>query len=304
DATGDRVRREAAEDDRMDRADARACEDGDRRLRDHRHVDGDAVAFLDAARLQDVGKAADLGVQLLVGELLVVLRIVAFPEDGGLVTAFGQMTVNTVVAGVECAVLEPFDRAIVHFPVLSVVDESAFPPFSRHVIGLIGHRHFLPPAVGAAGFRHISLSAPLCDGAFHRDKADKLPLWSRIQAGFSIRQRPKPPRIAPMISNAPSQATLSMTLNIALRLENALLDAIVVTTKPSQQSAPDMRPARTVNMFRCTRMPYSTQAMMISARNTRTNGAAIATADLPACSALHCSTVFPCAAIHHLPRPV
>ena len=69
----------------------------DRRLRDHRHVDGDAVAFLDAARLQDVGEAADLGVQLLVGELLVVLRIVAFPEDGGLVAAFGQMAVDAVV---------------------------------------------------------------------------------------------------------------------------------------------------------------------------------------------------------------
>src|SRR4029078_10885750 len=97
----------------MDRADARACEDGDRRLRDHRHVDGDAVAFLDAARLQDVGKVFDLGVQPRVGELLVVLRIVALPEDGGLVTAFGQMTVNTVVAGGEVAVPEPFYRDIV-----------------------------------------------------------------------------------------------------------------------------------------------------------------------------------------------
>src|SRR5262245_52493879 len=103
-----------------------------------------------------------------------------------------------------------------------------------------------------------------------------------------------------MISNAPSQATLSMTVNIALRLENALLEAIVVTTKPSQQNAPAMRPARTVNMLRCRRIPYSTQAMMISARNTKTKGAAIAKADLLACSALHCSTVFPCAAIHPL----
>jgi hypothetical protein len=51
--------REAAEHDRMDRADARAGEHRVRRFRDHRHVDGDAIALFDAARLQDVGEAAD-----------------------------------------------------------------------------------------------------------------------------------------------------------------------------------------------------------------------------------------------------
>ena len=51
DAAGERVGREAAEHDRMDRADARAGEHGVGRLRDHRQVDGDAVALLDAARL-------------------------------------------------------------------------------------------------------------------------------------------------------------------------------------------------------------------------------------------------------------
>jgi hypothetical protein len=44
----DRFGREAAEDDRMHRADARAGEHRDGRLRDHRHVDGDAIAFLHA----------------------------------------------------------------------------------------------------------------------------------------------------------------------------------------------------------------------------------------------------------------
>src|SRR6188508_529170 len=44
----DRVRREAAEDHRVDRADARAGEDGVGGLEDHRQVDGDAVALLDA----------------------------------------------------------------------------------------------------------------------------------------------------------------------------------------------------------------------------------------------------------------
>src|SRR5262245_57911497 len=122
------------------------------------------------------------------------------------------MTVNAVVANIERAVLEPFDRdivwrvggalhlgerldpvdalgmcgpetvrildrTVVHLPVLGIVDESAFPPFSRHVIDLFGHRPFLPPAVDAAGSRCVFLLVPLCDDAFHRDKADKLPLW-------------------------------------------------------------------------------------------------------------------------------
>ena len=57
DAAGERIRREAAEDDRMDRADARAGEHRIGRFRDHRHVDGDAVALLDAVLLQHIGEA-------------------------------------------------------------------------------------------------------------------------------------------------------------------------------------------------------------------------------------------------------
>ena len=55
---------EAAEDDRVRGADARAGEHRDGQLGDHRHVDGDAVAGLDAERLERVGEAADLGVEL------------------------------------------------------------------------------------------------------------------------------------------------------------------------------------------------------------------------------------------------
>ena len=65
DAAGERIRREAAEHHRMDGADARAGEHRVGGFRDHRHVDGDAVALLDAARLQHIGELADAGVQLL-----------------------------------------------------------------------------------------------------------------------------------------------------------------------------------------------------------------------------------------------
>ena len=70
DAAGERIRREAAEHHGMDGADARAGEHGVGRLRNHRHVDGDAVALLDVAVAQNVGEAADLVVQLLIGDVL------------------------------------------------------------------------------------------------------------------------------------------------------------------------------------------------------------------------------------------
>ena len=59
---------EAAEHHRVHRADAGAGQHGDGRLGDHREVDGDPVAPLDAERLERVGAAADLPRQLPVGE--------------------------------------------------------------------------------------------------------------------------------------------------------------------------------------------------------------------------------------------
>ena len=70
DAAGERIRREAAEHHRMDGADARAGEHGVGRFRNHRHVDGDAIALLDVAIAQDIGETADLVVQLFIGDVL------------------------------------------------------------------------------------------------------------------------------------------------------------------------------------------------------------------------------------------
>ena len=84
DAVAQRLRGEAAEDDAVDRADAGAGEHRDRQLGDHRQVDRDPVALLDAVLAQHVGEAADLRVQLLVGVGLVA-AVVALPDDRGLV---------------------------------------------------------------------------------------------------------------------------------------------------------------------------------------------------------------------------
>ncbi len=191
DAAGERVGREAAEHHRMDGADTRAGEHGVGRLGNHRQVDGDAVALLDALGLQHIGEAAHLGVQLPVGDLLVVLGIVAFPDDGDLIAALLQVAVDAVVGAVGGAVLEPLDRDVVrrergvlhlgeglepvnalgvlgpeavrvlhrarvHLLVLGLVDVGALLPFRRNVVDLLGHRN--PPNAFAGLLPSLSLA--------------------------------------------------------------------------------------------------------------------------------------------------
>src|SRR5450759_453735 len=66
DAATQRARRETTEDDRVDRADARAGQHCYRQLRHHRQVDGDSVTLADALLLEHVAEARDLVVELLV----------------------------------------------------------------------------------------------------------------------------------------------------------------------------------------------------------------------------------------------
>ena len=67
DAGGKLRRGEAAEHDRVDRADAGAGQHGDHRLRHHRHVEDDAVALGDAQVLQHAAERRHLVAQLGVG---------------------------------------------------------------------------------------------------------------------------------------------------------------------------------------------------------------------------------------------
>ena len=116
-------RREAAEDHGMDRADPRAGEHRVGRLGDHRHVDRDPVALLDPASLQHIGEPAHVLVHLGIGDVLVLARAVALPEDRGLVRPRRQVTVDAVPAGIEGAVVVPADphvAGVVDVPHLGV----------------------------------------------------------------------------------------------------------------------------------------------------------------------------------------
>jgi hypothetical protein len=126
---------EATEHDRVDRADACAGEHRHGDLGDHRHVDRDPVALLDAACLERIGELADFGVQFAVGDLFVDVGVVTLPDDRDLVAARLEVAVQAVDADVELAPLEPADVRLV-----VVVVEDAVPRLrpGQELLGLLG----------------------------------------------------------------------------------------------------------------------------------------------------------------------
>ena len=167
-AVGDGVGGEASEDDRVDGSDAGTGEHRDCQFGDHRHVERDAVAGLDAQFFEDVGELADLAVELLVGEDADVARL-AFPDDGGLVLAgAGEVPVETLVTGVEFASREPlglghlaFHRGVEVLEPVEVFLGELAPEARGVVLGLVPH--FLVLLLG----RDVGLGGELrCGGEF------------------------------------------------------------------------------------------------------------------------------------------
>jgi len=151
-----RVTRLSAEDDGMHRADARAGEHGDGEFGDHLHVEADAVALLDAERLERVGGLLHLDLEFGVGEGLALLRVVALPYQRGVIAvAFVDMPIHAVVAGVEFAAAEPLN-------------------FSLAVIPLAHRVPFLAPAQSLGLFRPESL------GVEHRAVVERLVFFERL----------------------------------------------------------------------------------------------------------------------------
>ena len=106
DAVPERHGGEAAEHHRVNRADAIAGVHGHDHFGHQRHVDDDAIAVLDALRLERVGEAAHFGVQLPVAQAPRVTRL-ALEDDRGLVAALGQVYVQAVHRGIQPPVGEP-----------------------------------------------------------------------------------------------------------------------------------------------------------------------------------------------------
>ncbi len=114
DAAAQRLGGEAGEDHRVDRADARAGEHGVGELGDHRQVDAHPVALAHAEAQEDVGDAGDVVLQVAVGDVAVLARLVAGPDDGGLLALRGEVAVDAVVAGVQAPAGVPGEVDLVH----------------------------------------------------------------------------------------------------------------------------------------------------------------------------------------------
>jgi hypothetical protein len=103
------IGRKAAENDGMDRAKPGAGEHRLQRLGDHRHVDDDPVALLDALGAQRPGEAGDAVLEFRVGDDVLGPGDGAVMDDGRLFAApRDDMAVDGVPAGVDGGVGEPF----------------------------------------------------------------------------------------------------------------------------------------------------------------------------------------------------
>ena len=77
------------------------------RLANHGQVDTNPVTFFNTLRFQDIGKLADILMQLPVSDLFIMSRIIAFPDNSNLVAACFKMTINAVDTDVKFSTFKP-----------------------------------------------------------------------------------------------------------------------------------------------------------------------------------------------------
>ena len=96
DTIAKRIRTESTEHDAVWCADARTREHRDRQFGNERHVNGDAITFLDTERSQNVRERTDLTIKIEVSQRPAIAGL-TFPDDGGLVAARGSdMAIDAV----------------------------------------------------------------------------------------------------------------------------------------------------------------------------------------------------------------
>ena len=158
---------EAAEHHRVGGADAGAGLHRHHRLDAHGQVDDDAVAGLDAERLQAVGELTDAVIELLVGDLG-DRAVVGLEDDGDLVGLGLEMPVQTVVGDVELAVVEPLEErgvALVQRVLKGLVPEHVLAREPGPEAGVVGLRLVAQGLIGGhAGHVGVLDEAPATAG--------------------------------------------------------------------------------------------------------------------------------------------
>src|SRR3954464_3785200 len=97
----------------MNGADASAREHRNRSFGNHRQINGDAIPFAHAERLQRIRALASTFIELSIGDVFGELGIVTFPDDGGLIAATGQMPIEAVGRYIKFAVVKPANAEVV-----------------------------------------------------------------------------------------------------------------------------------------------------------------------------------------------
>ena len=173
----DRLDGEAAEDDVVRRADARAGEHRHDDLGDHRQEDPDDVAGLDAPVLQRVGEPLDVAVEVGVGDVALLALLPAPVERDAVAVAGLDVAVDAVVGDVELAAHEPLRvrrvGPVEHLvPLLLPVEgfRLLLPEALVVLVGLVvdrlvGHHGLLPEPVGR---RELLLLEQLFEPALER----------------------------------------------------------------------------------------------------------------------------------------
>ena len=103
----ERLRGEATEDNRVDGADTRAGEHGERGFGNHGHVDTHTVTLTDSLRSQSVREATNLNLELLVGKPLGVIGVIPLPDNRSVICTLRQVPVNAVHGDVQLGVDKP-----------------------------------------------------------------------------------------------------------------------------------------------------------------------------------------------------
>ncbi len=140
----------------MNRTDASAGQHGVGGFGNHRKINGDAIAFAYTVLLQHIGEAADAAIKLIVGDVPVVIGIIALPDQGRLIATLFQMPVDAIVGDVQDAVLKPLNgyvrigeaRILYLFGEFDPVD--ALGVFRPKIGGLV-HRFGIHRAIGCVG---------------------------------------------------------------------------------------------------------------------------------------------------------
>jgi hypothetical protein len=97
---------------RMDDAKARTGKHRNRQLRDHRQVEGDTVASLDAAKIaEQCGELIDPDIEFLIGDGFDLFRFrLGYPDQSRLVVTGFQVAIDAVVTNVEPTADKPLPK--------------------------------------------------------------------------------------------------------------------------------------------------------------------------------------------------